>query len=474
MARDRRIDAVARRIERVKLPEQSQLDFTIYRDDPVGFCTDILGVKSATSRSTGREYQFDILRDVAAHPRVGVISGHGVGKSHNDAEAAIWWVRTHPYSKVIIVAPEFTRQVRHALWGEINKLVARAKVPLGLEVLAGRVAVDGYGPEWSILGMPATEPSRIEGAHAEGGLLLILDECKGVGADVYDALQGALTGGSDSRLLVTSTPGGGVGPFHKIITRGGDDWKIHHLSSEDSSLVSPEWCKSRERDWGRESQLYQMRVLGRFAEAEEGVLFPLSMLEAARGREVEVSEKITLGVDVARSVAGDKNAIAIARGGRLERVITWHSDDTMQVVGRVVQEAVKVKPNLIRVDVGGPGGGVVDRCKQLGGMRVEAVYFGGAATDNTRFRNRRAELFWRMREELEKGTISLPDDDELIADLASLRYGFDANGRILLEAKDECRRRLGRSPDRGDSAALALCKADSRYLGPARIIRFPI
>jgi hypothetical protein len=41
-------------------------------------------------------------------------------------------------------------------------------------------------------------------------------------------------------------------------------------------------------------------------------------------------------------------------------------------------------------------------------------------------------------------------------DLASVRYEITQDGRILLEAKDECRRRLGRSPDRADALMLAI------------------
>ncbi len=66
-----------------------------------------------------------------------------------------------------------------------------------------------------------------------------------------------------------------------------------------------------------------MRVLGEFAHAGEGVL----VIEKAQQADVKPSEQITLGVDVARSIAGDLNAIAVARGGWLDGVITWHSTD---------------------------------------------------------------------------------------------------------------------------------------------------
>ena len=63
------------------------------------------------------------------------------------------------------------------------------------------------------------------------------------------------------------------------------------------------------------SPLYQARVLGDFPDAGEGVLIPLSLLEAATDREIEEPQNalVTLGVDVARSVAGNLNSIAVCR-----------------------------------------------------------------------------------------------------------------------------------------------------------------
>lgn len=453
----RRLDAATARLDRLRVPEAVEDKFGKYRDEPVAFCREVLGVASATRRSDKTPYQFEILADVAEFPRVVVRSGHGVGKSTIDAWAALWWLCTRPLSRVVIVAPEYSRQVRAVLFSEIRKWVRRSKVALPVSVLASRAVVEGFGEEWSAIGLPATEPDRIEGFHAESGVLLILDETKGIGQDVYDALQGALTGLEENRLLVTSTPGGPSGPFYRAWAKGGAGWRRHHLSSVDSSMVSPAWVEERARDWGVGSPLYQARVLGEFPDAGEGVLFPLSLLEAAVGREVEVRKDagVTLGVDVARSIAGDKNAVAVTHGSRLELVATWRSNDTMQVVTRVLHEVAERKPQRIRVDVGGVGAGVVDRLKQLG-HPVTPVHFGGGPDDKKRFKNRRAELFWLLRDALEKGELALPDDEELVADLSALRYTFDQTGRIQLESKDDVRKRLGRSPDRADAVALAV------------------
>ena len=447
---------LTRRAEALEVPQAVEDTFGPYRDDPVGFCTHVLGVESATRRSDGTPYQFAILRDLAEHPRVIVKSGHGVGKSALDAWACLWWLCTRPMSRVVVVAPEFSRQVRTVLFSEVRRWTRRSKIALPLTVLASRAVVEGYGEEWAAIGLPATEPDRIEGLHAEAGVLLILDETKGIPQDAYDALQGALTSEAANRLLVTSTPGGPEGPFYRAWTKGGDGWVRHQVPSTDSSIVSPAWVADRARDWGLGSPLYQSRVLAEFPDAGEGVLFPLTLLEAAVERVAGVPDGagVTLGVDVARSVAGDASAIAACHGPQLEVVETFREPDTMRTVERVLHAVVERKASRIWVDATGVGAGVVDRLNQMG-HSVEAVHFGGAAADPKRFKNKRAELFWTFREALEQGRIALPDDDELIADLSALRYRFDPQGRIVLESKDEVRSRLGRSPDRADAVALA-------------------
>ena len=117
----------------------------------------------------------------------------------------MWWLLTRPFSRVVIVAPEFSRQIKAVLFAELRRWVRQARGPLPIQVMSNRAIVEGHGDEWGIIGLPATEPDRIEGFHSEAGVLLILDESKGIPTAAYDALQGALTGRSENRLLVTST-----------------------------------------------------------------------------------------------------------------------------------------------------------------------------------------------------------------------------------------------------------------------------
>ena len=447
--------------------------FEAYRDDPPGFVRDVLGAESATRRSTGEPYQFSVLEDLATDPRVAVRSGHGVGKSTLDAWAAIWWVLTRPFSRVVIVAPEFTRQIRAVLFSEIRKWVRRSKVPLPLSVLANRVLFEGCGDEWGVIGLPATEPDRIEGFHAEGGVLLILDETKGIPKDVYDALQGALTGKADNRLLVTSTPGPPSGIFYDVFSKGRDDWKLHHVPSTDSSMVSESWVEQRKREWGEASPLFVARVLGDFAEEAEGTLFKLRDLEAAVERILERPTGddhpgLAFGVDLAR-FGDDASALAVWLGPELLEIHLQRGLDTMQAASWIASEMNRRKPSVVRLDEIGLGAGVVDRLHQLGHENVEGVNVGSRPMRPDLFLNVRAEIFWLLKEALERGEVSLPDDEGLIAELSAIRYQYSANGRIQLEPKAETKKRIGRSPDLADAAVLGFV-AELFWVEPIEVV----
>jgi hypothetical protein len=89
------------------------------------------------------------------------------------------------------------------------------------------------------------------------------------------------------------------------------------------------------------------------------------------------------------------------------------------------------------------------------------------------FYNRRAEAWWRMREELDPGqgggsVLALPPDASVKADLAAPRWELTTRG-IKIEDKNEIRKRLGRSPDEGD--AIVMCLSEGARAAAAELRR---
>jgi hypothetical protein len=166
-----------------------------------------------------------------------------------------------------------------------------------------------------------------------------------------------------------------------------------------------------------------------------------------------------MGVDIARQGA-DQSVIRFRRGldARSIPAVKFRIPDLMQIASRVMEQVNSHNPDAVFVDGTGIGWGVHDRLNQLGCPNAVGVDFGSKA-DRTdardaaaRYANKRAEMWGFMKEWLKVG--SLPDDNELTADLKAVDYGYDASDAILLERKDDMRRRGLASPDDGDALAL--------------------
>lgn len=116
---------------------------------------------------------------------------------------------------------------------------------------------------------------------------------------------------------------------------------------------------------------------------------------------------------------------------------------------------------LINVDVIGVGGSVYDSYR-ASGIRASGVNFanGSKAHDKSGkmgFVNVRAEAYWKFREALDPASgqdIALPPDPQMKADLCAPRWALTSRG-VQIEPKEQIKKRLGRSPDRGDAVVLA-------------------
>ena len=73
--------------------------------------------------------------------------------------------------------------------------------------------------------------------------------------------------------------------------------------------------------------------------------------------------------------------------------------------------------------------------------------------DTERYANIRAEMYFKCRDWLQDGGV-IPQDADLKTELSAVEYRFTSNGRIILEAKDKIKERMGRSPDLADALAL--------------------
>lgn len=172
-----------------------------------------------------------------------------------------------------------------------------------------------------------------------------------------------------------------------------------------------------------------------------------------------------IGVDVARGGA-DQTVLAIRHDGWFAPLIAKPGRETplgVDVAGLVVANRRDGAVPVIDMG-GGYGGAVVEHLSSANDIRCEAFVPAGRSTGRTtdgqlRFANLRAEAWWRLREALDPGqpggsSIQLPPDPVLLRDLTAPTFRVGPRG-VQVEAKEDIKARLGRSPDRGDAVVMA-------------------
>ncbi len=196
----------------------------------------------------------------------------------------------------------------------------------------------------------------------------------------------------------------------------------------------------------------------------------------------------SLGVDVARGgnmgstlgALGHDRLVISPRYGTFFDTLKTHKgvsiDDGAKSAGLVIIERRDDAP--VHVDVVGVGTSTYDflKANAINAIPVNgAAAAFGTASGGLRFVNLRAELHWRLREALDPSNpdpIALPLDQELAVDLASPRWELTKSG-IKVESKDDIKKRLGRSPDKGDAVVYANMTSPKRQMVVGAFINLP-
>src|SRR5262245_25267722 len=175
----------------------------------------------------------------------------------------------------------------------------------------------------------------------------------------------------------------------------------------------------------------------------------------------------TVGVDVAQGGADD-TVLARCHGTWFAELIRRKGVDPSNgpAVAALVLEHMRDRAQ-VNIDLTGGWGGSARDHLVAQGLGVTGVVFSAGSAARTRdltleFANLRAELWWRFREALDPQAgddVSLPPDARLAAQLAAPTWRLRGNA-IVIESKDEVRKRLGASTDDADAVILAWHQRD--------------
>jgi hypothetical protein len=384
----------------------------------------------------------------------------------------------------IIVTANTEQQLRSRTWAELGKWMTLAinshwfhktattvkPAPWFQEALERDLKIDtGYyyaqAQLWS-----EENPDAFAGIHSSYGVCLIMDEASGIPSPIYSVSEGFFSEPTSNRYWFTfSNPRRNTGPFYDSFNSKKRFWQNVQIDSRTVEGTDQKLFQSMIEQYGEDSTVARVEVMGEFPSADDDTVIPLDLVRGAVERDVTLTanEPIVWGLDVAR-FGGDNSALCVRQGNTVLEIKSFASMDLMQLCGVVKNRyddcTVMERPQEILVDVIGLGAGVVDRLREQN-LPVRGVNVAEAPSTKKNYLNLRAELWFAIKDWLAQRDCRLPNDDELVSELAAPLYKYTSTGKIKIESKDEMRKRGIKSPDKADALALTMASSAASFSG---------
>ena len=441
-----------------------------------------------------RKWQREVLLDIAEHIKLNqgkvdfdvlqesISSGRGIGKSALVSWLVIWMESTRIGSTTIVSANSES-QLRSITWAEITKWLAMSINSHWFEVSATRVMPAKWLTElverdlkkgtryWGVEGRlwSAENPDAYAGVHNFDGVLVIFDEASGIDDSIWAVTAGFFTENTPNRFwMAFSNPRRNTGYFYETFNSKRDFWKTRVVDARTVEGTDKAVYQRIIDEYGPDSSQAHVEVYGMFPNAGDDQFIGANLVDDAmkRPKYQDASAPIIIGVDPARFGA-DATVIAVRQGRDIVKIMRHRGDDTMTVVGHVIEAIEEYKPTLVVIDEGGLGAGIVDRLKEQR-YKIKGVNFGNKSSQPVMYGNKRAEMWGKMRDWLK--TAAIPNDRFLKTDLISPMMKPDSRGTIFLESKKDMKARGLASPDAADAIAVtfAFPVAHREYTEPTR------
>jgi hypothetical protein len=508
-----------------------------YRYDPVGFVHEVLGETTWSKMD-------EILESVLRYKITCVPAGHSVSKSHTAARVVSWWTAVHPPGTALTITTATTfQQVKTILWPHIRKMVARHNLPGETNTTEWILPTSDEPRFLAAYGFSASDndESAVQGRHAPH-FLIVVDEAGGISHELGKALWSLLTGGHTRMLLIgnpsteeentwfqkrceSGRKNTNVIPIPVFDTPNftGEDAGMCHACPPGTTpheakthLVDKDWLREVEDEFGPKSPYVEARAFARFPSYIQDKVLPLTWLEMTQTKNFPDEDpepgRISLGCDIA-SDGGDEFVIARRVGHRAKVVHTAvgvENENAEDVADAILTEIRKAEaahqvwginePVRVKIDAIGVGWGVVSMLVKWRALaeddplypvkhhqaEIVGVNVAENANDAERFVNKRAEMWWTLRELIAPtrvtvdfardgreatgviydytGLVRLDVDTKTLAQLTAPMYKPDGNGRIQIEKKKEIKKRTaGKSPDRAEAILLAFYEPSASH-----------
>lgn len=412
---------------------------------------------------------------------ISIMSGNGTGKDFIAAITILGFTLLFPDSKSLCTA-NTAKQLKNVLWSEISKCMRQLAKKIdgeGNETIleeymvlqSEKLSMKGEdGATWFTEAVTVNtslseeeQAESIAGRHADYQIAVV-DEASGIANAVFRKLERTLTRKLNFMFIIFN-PTRATG--YAIESQTDPRFISMRWNAEESELVCRDHIENMQKKYDKEDNSYRVGVLGLPPKTDDSALFPWEWIENAIQRDVELlpGDPLIKGVDCGGG--GDKSIIATRKGHRVYPFKRNTSPDAVVVSNWIGADIDAENPDVVRIDVVGIGHGIEGSVREKKGAVIEAADSRRTADNSEMFYNKRAEMYYNLRELFQRGLISLSLLDEADArtlkfQLGAIKSKLDASGRIQIIEKATIKRQLGHSPDEADALAITCYEPDTR------------
>ena len=366
---------------------------------------------------------------------------------------------TYELGFFVYLAP-FRSQAKDIAWAQLKHRLEPLRIAGAIKISEVDLSITFLHNNATISLFGADNPDAMRGQRIDGA---VIDEVAQIKPEVWqDIVQPALSDRKGWAIFI-GTPKG-INLFSELFFKALElpEWHAARYTVYDTHALDDEEVERLKRDMPERS--FAREYLCDFSAGGDDQLLALDVVEAAARRSYQENDIMlsprVLGVDPARF--GDDRSVIMRRQGLVASdPIVYRGIDNMALADKVAYWINDWRPDAVFIDQGA-GVGVIDRLRQLNYDVVE-VPFGGSASRDDLYSNKRAEIWWMMKDWITQGG-AIPNHQSLKLELATPTYRYDTRGRRLLEAKDQIKKRLqgAGSPDIADALALTFSAPVSR------------
>lgn len=421
---------------------------------------------SVNYKFEAREWQKKCLQ---ALKRFTVLAVHRrAGKTTISINVLILTAIKHPDRLYAYIAPEL-KQAKLIAWKALKDAcqqfmnVQRGKKIINLcEFRESELSIRFWnGSEIRLFG--ADNPDSLRGSKLAGA---VVDEVAQMPKELWQEIVYPALMDSKGFALFIGTPKG-INLFSELFDKGQDptfkdSWVSLKFTCYETDALDPEDIELYKKSVPEE--VFKREMLCDFSASGANQLISLFDAQQATKKTLDpmyVSRlPMIVGVDVARF--GDDSSTIIFRQGLIAyEPVQVKGLDLVRLANIVMMYIAEKQPRAVFVDGTGVGGGLVDLLNsKIHLVSSRCIVFDinfGRKSAYAQYTNMRTQMWDSMKQWIEKGG-AIPNDDELVSDLAMPTYDINEKGQMSLESKKQIRDRLGRSPDKGDALALTFAE----------------